>query len=236
MKRLLLLAALACSTAFAGEKIIVIDPGHGGPADSGSQKERTLSSSNNATSPGKLLEKNLTLELSLEVAKQLAAHHSGLKPVLTRTQDENPDFAKRAAFCAAAKPVAIFSIHFNASDNHAGLGTTAVVAAKGGNPNYSDDEAFAKGLIAAAHRVVVKFVPNSTALAVIPDSHLHGGAGSNFFHQLAKYPELRAVPKCFLEVEFIDRKDVETELLAKRGEAFPQIARAIADYLATRFE
>lgn len=237
MRLVVLLATLASLTAGAAEKVIVIDPGHGGSSDAGSQKERTLSSANNATSPSKLLEKDLTLELSLEVAKQLASRpHTTLKPVLTRTKDENPDFAKRAAFCAAAKPAAIFSIHFNASDNHAALGTTAVVAAKTSNPNYSADETFAKDLIQAAHGAVVKFVPRSTALAVIPDSHLHGGAGSNFFYQLAKHPELQNVPKCFLEVEFIDRKDVDSDLLAKRKEALPVIAKAIADYLATRFE
>ncbi|MFD0894694.1 N-acetylmuramoyl-L-alanine amidase [Luteolibacter ambystomatis] len=237
MRLAALLAILATLTVSAAEKVIVIDPGHGGSTDAGSQKERTLSSSNNATSPSKLLEKDLTLELSLEVAKQLSARpHTALKPVLTRTKDENPDFARRAAFCAAAKPVAIFSIHFNASDNHAALGTTAVVAAKATNPNYAADEAFAKELIQAAHGAVVKFVPRSTPLAVIPDSHLHGGAGSNFFYQLARHPELNNVPKCFLEIEFIDRKDVDTNLLAKRREAFPAIAKAIADYLATRFE
>lgn len=237
MRLAVLLAALATLSASAAEKIIVIDPGHGGSADAGSQKERTLSAANNATSPAKLLEKDLTLELSLEVAKQLASRpHATLKPVLTRTKDENPDFAKRAAFCAAAKPAAIFSIHFNASDNHAALGTTAVVSAKATNPNHPVDEAFAKGLIQAAHGAVVKFVPRSTALPVIPDSHLHGGAGSNFFYQLAKHPELQNVPKCFLEIEFIDRKDVDTDLLAKRKEAFPEIAKALADYLAARFE
>ncbi|MGC4014701.1 MAG: N-acetylmuramoyl-L-alanine amidase [Luteolibacter sp.] len=237
MRAILFVLALFVARTGAAEKVIVIDPGHGGSTDSGSQKERTLSSSNNATSPAKLLEKDLTLELSKEVAKQLAARpHTVLKPVLTRTGDENPDFGKRAAFCAAAKPVAIFSIHFNASDNHAALGTTAVIAAKGTNPNHAVDEAFAKGLITAAHGAVVRFVPRSVPLPVIPDSHLHGGAGSNFFHQLAKHPELANVPKCFLEIEFIDRKDVDAELLSNRKAAFPVIAKAITDYLAARFE
>jgi hypothetical protein len=40
------------------------------------------------------------------------------------------------------------------------------------------------------------------------------------------------VPKCFLEVEFIDREDVENGLLKNRKETFPEIARAIAACLA----
>ncbi len=239
MKPFLVILLLAsCLPVLAGRHVVVIDPGHGGSADAGSQSARSLSSSNNATTPGGLREKNLTLELSQEIKKQIAAlapAHRGttIECVLTRTDDRNPDFAKRAMICAAGRkpPSAIVSIHFNASTRHDALGTLAVVHNKNVNTNFQLDHAFAIGLIAATHTAVAGFLPASKARDPISDAHLHDGAGSNFFHQLSLHPTLKNVPKCFLEVEFIDRRDVETKLLQKRETSFPVIARAIATYL-----
>ncbi|MEI6656231.1 MAG: hypothetical protein WCP45_15825, partial [Verrucomicrobiota bacterium] len=138
-----------------------------------------------------------------------------------------------AALCAAGKkpPAAIFSIHFNASEKHDALGSLTVVRHKNVNTNYQRDQAFAIGLTRATHAAVAKFLPASKARDPISDAHLHNGAGSNFFYQLGLHPALREVPRCFLEVEFIDRRDVEQKLLQHRKEAFPAIARAIAAYL-----
>ena len=238
MKPALLFALALGASAIAGQHVVVIDPGHGGGGDSGSQSARTLSASNNATSPGGLHEKDLTLELSLEIRKQLEAlapahRATRIDCVMTRGNDSNPDFAKRAALCAAGKnpPAAIFSIHFNASEKHDALGSLTVVHNKGVNPNYQRDQAFAIGLTRATHTAVAGFLPASKARDPISDAHLHRGAGSNFFYQLGLHPALKEVPKCFLEVEFIDRRDVEQKLLQHRKEAFPAIARAIASYL-----
>jgi len=224
--------------AWAGSHLVVIDPGHGGPHDAGSQAGRTLSASNNATSPAGLLEKDLTLELSLEIKKQLEALASArrgtrVECLLTRGGDSNPDFARRAAVCAAGKPApaAIVSIHFNASTRHDSLGTLAVIPHQSTNPNYQADRAFALGLIQATHGAVGRFVEGSQAREPISDNHLHLGSGSNFFYQLALHPALKPVPKCLLEVEFMDRSDSERGLLQHRKEAFPAIARAIAGYL-----
>ena len=217
---------------------MVIDPGHGGNHDAGSKAGRTLAASNNASSPAGLQEKDLTLELSLEIKKQLlalASAHRGnrIDCVLTRTGDSNPDFAQRAATCAATKPapVAIVSIHFNASTHHDSLGSLAVIPHQGTNPNYQTDRAFATGLIQATHGAVANFVTGSQAREPIPDNHLHAGSGSNFFYQLSLRPSLKAVPKCLLEVEFIDRPEADRQLLQHRRETFPVIARAIAGYL-----
>jgi N-acetylmuramoyl-L-alanine amidase len=238
MKPALLLLLAFGVPAAAGQHRVVIDPGHGGGGDAGSQAARSLSASNNATSPSGLLEKDLTLELSLEIKKQIAAlasAHRGtrIECVLTRTDDRNPDFAKRAAICAAGRivPAAIVSIHFNASTAHHSLGTLAMVHHKGVNPNYERDHAFATGLTRATHAAVARFLPASVARETIPDNHLHHGSGSNFFYQLDLRPALKAVPKCFLEVEFIDRRDVDQQLLQHRQETFPVIARAIAAFL-----
>ena len=239
MKPILLQAfgLLAFGVVHGTEYLVVIDPGHGGAKDSGSEKARTLSASNNATSPSGLNEKDLTLELSLEVAKQLKeigkTRATKVNCALTRTTDSNPDFAKRAAFCASLKqvPAVIFSIHFNATTKHDAIGSVAVIRQEGKNPNYQADRKFATGLTKAASTGVSRFVPGSSAMQPITDAHLHGGAGSNFFFQLAGHEQLRAVPKCFLEIEFIDRADTEAKLLLQRKAAFPDIARSIAIYL-----
>lgn len=220
-------------------EVVIIDPGHGGKANSGSEELRMLSSCNNATSPGGVREKDLTLELSLEIKRQFAAlSTAGSDPqiecVLTREVDENPDFSARAKTCAEATgvPAAIVSIHFNASDDGRALGTVAMVEDESRNDNYSADIRLAQTLTAEVSKAVRHFVPHSKPREPISDRHLHGGLGSNFFSQLRLNNRLGDVPKCFLEIEFIDRKDVENELLKNRKEAFPEIARAIVACLA----
>lgn len=222
----------------AAPRVIVIDPGHGGAADSGSMAQRTLSSSNNATSTGGLREKGLTLELSKLIAECIpaAAARAGkdVRVVLTRTTDVNPDFAQRASLCAQAGASCIVSIHFNATGGpRKALGSLAMISAESRNPNYAVDRRFAQALTDACNAAVRKFLPGSTARAPISDNHLHGGQGSNFFFQLARHPSLARVPKCFLEVEFIDHPEVQRALLDRRSEAFRAVAEALAEFLVT---
>jgi N-acetylmuramoyl-L-alanine amidase len=232
--QLLLLVGLVLLTleanALATRRTIVIDPGHGGTRPSGSAEGRTLSSPNNAKTPSGLLEKDLTLELSEEICRSLTK--KGFTTVQTRIDDTNPDFSARALTAAKANPSAIISIHFNASADHSALGTLAMVSARERNPNYEADYEFAVQLTEAAASAIERFVPGSKARPVINDAHLHGGMGSNFFCQLAKHRKLDGVPKCFLELEFIDRADVEKALIAQREAAFPEIAENIADFLS----
>jgi len=223
-----------CTLSAEGKKVFAIDPGHGGSANSGSMAARTLSSPNNAHTPSGILEKTLTLELSLEIAAALERLGSerGI-PVevrLTRRGDENPDFAERARRCLGngPPPVAIVSIHFNASDGHNARGSLGMVAAPDHNPGFARDKTFAATLASACASGVAASSPGAKARQPITDAHLHGGKGSNFFHQIQLIPELRGIPKCFLEVEFIDRKDVDDGLIRTRSSSFPKIANAIA--------
>src|SRR5262245_7578309 len=112
-----ILCCLAVMTG-AAERVIVIDAGHGGAKPSGSQQAKTLSSNNNAVSPGGLLEKNLTLELAQKLVAQInaspEARKAGLRAVPTRTTDVNPDFAERAKIAADNRAEWFLSIHFNA--------------------------------------------------------------------------------------------------------------------------
>lgn len=240
----MILGIFLCTAALAqsrdGKLIIAIDPGHGGVESSGRMADRTLSSANNARTPSGILEKTLTLELSKEIAGALEVlakeSRRSVEVRLTRESDENPDFAERAKRCLGGgqPPAAIVSIHFNASDSHSAKGSLGMVAAADRNPNFERDKEFANRLAKAAARGIAGFVPGSFARSVIADSHLHGGKGSNFFYQINKTPELRSIPACFLEVEFIDRTDVEDKLIRCRSTTFPAIAREIARELLDR--
>jgi N-acetylmuramoyl-L-alanine amidase len=244
VRLLLILGIFLCGTARAesgaGKLIIAIDPGHGGVESAGRMEDRTFSSANNARTPSGILEKTLTLELSKQIAsalKVLAKETQRTVEVrLTRESDENPDFAERVRRCVGGgePPAAIVSIHFNATDAHQAKGSLGMVAAADRNPNFERDRDFANRLARAAARGIAAFVPGSVSRGAITDSHLHAGKGSNFFYQLNKFPELRSVPACFLEVEFIDRIDIEEELIRRRSTTFPVIAREIAKELLER--
>ncbi|MDB2497352.1 N-acetylmuramoyl-L-alanine amidase [Verrucomicrobiales bacterium] len=235
MKILLNLLLLFLCSSVASAQTIVIDPGHGGRSYVGSQDERNLSSPNNATSPSGIKEKNLTLELSLILEERLKAlaktRKQEVEVVLTRREDINLNFTKRAAICAEASPAVIVSIHFNASRSGRGLGSLCVIQNQEANVNFERDRVFANGLAEACSRAVRRYVPDSRSRGSIEDGYLHGGIGSNFFFQLSRYRRLREVPKCFLEVEFMDRDDVQEKLIDRRKESFPEIATEIAGFL-----
>ena len=112
--------------------VIVIDPGHGGTHDAGTDAAHNKSTSNNATSvTHRLLEKDLTLQLSKLVAARIetsdAARSGKVKVVLTRDSDVNLDFTKRAAVAADAHAACFMAIHFNSDDSHRASGPRAVI-------------------------------------------------------------------------------------------------------------
>ena len=82
---------------------VVIDPGHGGTTTVGG------SSPNNATGPTGLLEKDVTLDVSMRVA----AKTRDMKVVLTRTTDTNLGLVDRAGVAKANEADAFVSVHFN---------------------------------------------------------------------------------------------------------------------------
>lgn len=221
--------------------VIVIDPGHGGASVAGSLKERTSSSPNNAKTPGGILEKEITLEFSLILREVILEEARRTGPpvgvLLTREKDRNLNFAERAAIAHRSDTACIVSIHFNAGGGKNALGSLALIGARSRNPNYERDYEFGKRLAEASSRGVQQFLPTSKSRGVITDGHLHGGLGSNFFFQLARYPQLRKVPKCFLEIEFIDNPAVEKAILGKaRKDKFRIIAKEIAISLLEQLE
>lgn len=234
---LVILAVLQISRVAAD--VVVIDAGHGGRADSGSQAERTLSSSNNAESSRGLLEKDLTLELSREILAQFEkseeAKRADLKALPTRTMDTNPDFAMRTKIAVDGGAKWFVSIHFNAVPKGArkASGTVALVQQKSQNPNYTNDVALGSTLVEAVNRVIKRHLPESKAFPVQDDSNMHDGKGSNLFHQLRR--QCPGVSACFLEVEFIDNPVVEQALLGKaRPQIFAEVAAAIVQALVAK--
>lgn len=223
---LLFLLSLVCRA----QNVIIIDAGHGGGKPSGTQEARSLSSPNNATSPGGLKEKDLTLELAQKVIARINAKKAGLKAVPTRTTDANPDFAARAKIAADQKAAWFLSIHFNAVPKGAkkASGTLGLVQMKKQNPHHAEDVAFAASLTQAVNHALRPWLPDSKALPVIDDRHLHGGQGSNLFWQL-RHQIKTPVTACFLEVEFLDNPAVEKAIFGEnRAKVFDAVAESIA--------
>jgi N-acetylmuramoyl-L-alanine amidase len=221
--------------ASSSPKIVVIDPGHGGAADAGSDGAKSKSTSNNATSATlRIKEKDLTLTLSMLVAERInsseAAAQGKIKAVLTRQDDSNIDFAKRAGVAAQANASCYVAIHFNSDDSQRVSGPRAVVQQRSRNPNYDADERFARALAKAVERASKSFRPQTPAASVHDDHELHNGWGSYLFHQLNLNPKTKLIPACHLEVEFLDNRDLERLFFVDgKDKIFTAWASAIAN-------
>lgn len=88
--------------------VIVIDPGHGG--------------SNQGTLEGFEDEKYMTLTTALAMYEELC-RYDDVEVYLTRTDDSSMIIADRAAFAKSVNADFLFSIHYNASENHTLFGT-----------------------------------------------------------------------------------------------------------------
>ena len=86
-----------------GNKIVVIDPGHGGK-DGGAIGDN-----------GKLLEKNIVLSLSLKIGQELKKR--GYKVYYTRTKDRFINLRDRTKIANEKRASMFISIHANASPN-----------------------------------------------------------------------------------------------------------------------
>lgn len=88
-----------------GEKVIVIDAGHGGK-DGGA----------NGTLGGQTVhEKNLTLSIAKKVESMVSG--AGYRVIMTRTGDTYPELTERSGIANAADAAAFVSIHINSAEN-----------------------------------------------------------------------------------------------------------------------
>lgn len=83
-----------------GRTLVVIDPGHGGPIDLG------------AVGIGGLVEKDIVLEISLQVAQLL--QQQGIQVVMTRQDDRDLDLPPRSEIANRVNADLFVSIHANA--------------------------------------------------------------------------------------------------------------------------
>lgn len=83
--------------------VIVIDPGHGGD--------------NRGTIEGNQDEKYMTMTTALAMYEELRKYDN-VEVYLTRTEDEKTLIKDRAKFAAGVNADYLFSIHYNASENH----------------------------------------------------------------------------------------------------------------------
>lgn len=95
------------------EIVIVIDPGHGG------DNEGTLS--------GHTKEKEMTMVTAKAMYNELLKYDN-VRPYLTHTDDINMSLADRAKFAAEVGADFLFSIHYNASENHSMFGSEVWVS------------------------------------------------------------------------------------------------------------
>jgi N-acetylmuramoyl-L-alanine amidase len=197
---------------------VVVDPGHGGALEIGG------SSPNNAVSPSGVLEKNITLRMAFLVREAIldeakVGNHQ-IKVILTREADTNLGLSARAAVAKTNAADLFLSIHCNASTKHNARGVETLVRSKSaGNPNHAADKTFAQRVQAAvfnaikAHDIKTKDRGvKDQVLGVLKDQHLGTARG------------------CLVELEFIDRPEVDT--LLNIGPDAPvvrhDVARAIA--------
>ncbi len=208
---------------------VVIDAGHGGAHDAGSDAAHDKSTSNNATSVvHHLLEKDLTLQLARLIAARVNADGS-VHAVLTRDADVNLDFARRAAVAAEVHAVCWVSIHFNSDESHHASGPRAIIGRASNNPNFEADKAFGLALAGAVEGVSKTYRPQTPGATWHDDHELHGQWGSYLFYQLRRQPTTRTIPACHLEVEFLDNPGLEqTFFVDRRDEIFAGWADAIA--------
>lgn len=103
----------------ANNLVIVIDPGHGGTG------ERNLGAQYNGLS-----EKEMTLQVANAMKTELEKY-DGVTVYLTRTTDVLMSLEERAAFAKSVNANFVYSIHFNASSEHAFYGSEVWTSAFG---------------------------------------------------------------------------------------------------------
>jgi hypothetical protein len=227
-------------------KVIVIDAGHGGHADSGSRglDQYNLSEWDHAkVQQLDLVEGRLTLELSREIAATIRRSESAksgkVKVGMTRAEDTNPNFTERIATAAAAGANLIVSIHFNAGQS--ATGPVVVYQKQQNNPVYSADRALATALLNSVSTATSRFVPTSKGVA-FDDSDAHftnknKPYGCYLFYQARRNPKTRNIPVLYLEVEYLQSSKldrVKKLFVERKREVFAAWAEAIARVLVER--
>ncbi len=98
---------------YGDELVIVIDPGHGG--------------SNGGTTSGHTIEKQMTMVTAMAMYEDLTKYDN-VQVYMTHTEDIDMDLKQRAEFAQSVNADFLFSIHYNASENHTMFGSEVWVS------------------------------------------------------------------------------------------------------------
>lgn len=124
---LLLLPCVSASAAgrlqpIEGNPVIVIDPGHGGE--------------NLGTQTGGIWDEKIMDMITAQALYDELSLYDNVEVYLTRTDDRDVSFQERAAFAQSVNADFLFSIHYNASENHDLFGSEVWVPLSAPFNNY----------------------------------------------------------------------------------------------------
>lgn len=249
---------LLLSSPLLAESIIVIDPGHGGTKikdKSDGTQEGDGSSWNNAFADTEgLLEKDLALEYSQEIAKALAASPRakklGAKAILTRNSDKHVSSMGRAAVAVENSARIFLSLHFNGSISKTAEGTRGYIVSKDHpewefmhfvNPYHDRDRSFSQIVVKKVAAALKPFGGDPTKSKNVGDSvgdggHLKDGIRTIGFTRQDTH--LYQAVVMLLEVEFIDNPKISAWLLSpeNRDKARQAVASAIVTAICDHLE
>ena len=216
MKRFIILIALllplACAARQLRPLVWVLDAGHGGK-DQG-------------TSLNKVLEKDLTLQLTNRVAALIRKNKPGIKVVLTRTDDTFVSLEDRCKIASKARADLFLSIHINfAGQNLLLSGTETFYANKKG----------AQNMVQASH--IERNADNSQLLAwLLQNSYFNSGRPADRGARASNlYVLMHAeMPAVLTEVGFLSNRNDAAYMCSERGQK--QIALDIYNALEAYYD
>jgi len=221
------LAAITLPYPTASNRLVMLDPGHGGN-DPG------------ATSADKrLVEKDLALELALRVRSHLEAR--GISVVMTRETDTTLSLADRSLLAATHKPGLFVSIHLNQAANPNASGVETFILPAPGFPATNSPERPAGYQPTEAEKLALAACPGNAfdpasarlgfalhrRLAHLADADR--GVKRARFSVLAKAP----CPAVLVECGFLSNPGdaAKFDTPAHKTQTARAIADAISDYL-----
>jgi N-acetylmuramoyl-L-alanine amidase len=205
-------------------KVIVLDPGHGGNATVGSSLH------NQGVSATGVLEKTMTLDFALIIRNALLARSKEITVVLTRETDINLSLAARAGVAAAKNADLFVSIHFNAAAGGRGV-ESWIRGTKRGSLGFAADRAFARRVQDAVLKAWGTYTHATRDLEVKNDDARELGLGVLKPAWLGNVAGRSSLCRaCLVLLEFMS--DPEVDRLLNTGDNVQGVRKKIAGSLA----
>jgi len=107
-------ATTGCANEVPNRPTVVLDPGHGGPSDTGTSNYGTLPDGTKVL----LVEKDLTLDIAIRTRNILISAPYNYRVCLTRTSDIALTNTQRAQYANSVSANVLVLIHLNGSSDH----------------------------------------------------------------------------------------------------------------------